>query len=73
MLGFDGLPPSFQFHGNTGGVARGGGGFKRIMIQSSHRYGIFAPSPNLSESSLPGWAPAPDPLLKVVWGGAKFV
>ncbi|MCP3661012.1 MAG: hypothetical protein GY696_00720, partial [Gammaproteobacteria bacterium] len=27
------------------------------MIQSSHRFGLAASSPNLSESSLAGWAP----------------
>ncbi len=40
-------------------VARNGGGdFKLVMIQSSHRFGLAASSPNLSESSLAGWAPA---------------
>ncbi len=35
-------------------VARveGGGNFKLVMIQSSHRFGLAASSPNLSESSL---------------------
>ncbi len=27
-----------------------------FMIQSSHRFGLAASSPNLSESSLAGWA-----------------
>ncbi|MCP3664101.1 MAG: hypothetical protein GY696_16695, partial [Gammaproteobacteria bacterium] len=27
------------------------------MIQSSHRFGLAASSPNLSESCLAGWAP----------------
>ncbi len=36
----------------------GGGNFKLVMIQSSHRFGFAAASsPNLSESSLVGWAP----------------
>ncbi len=35
----------------------GGGDFKLVMIQSSHRCGLAASSPNLSESSLAGWAP----------------
>ncbi len=41
------------------GVARVGVGetFKLAMIQSSHRFGLAASSPNLSESSLAGWAP----------------
>ncbi len=34
------------------------GNFKLVMIQSSHRFGLAAPSPNLCESSLAGWAPA---------------
>ncbi|MCP3664711.1 MAG: hypothetical protein GY696_19835 [Gammaproteobacteria bacterium] len=38
------------------GVARAGGG-GGVMIQSSHRFGLAASSPNLSESSLDGWAP----------------
>ncbi len=32
----------------------GRGNFKLVMIQSSHRFGLAAPSPNLSESSLAG-------------------
>ncbi len=40
-------------------VARKGGGeIKLVMIQSSHRFGLAASSPNLSESSLAGWVPA---------------
>ncbi|MCP3665816.1 MAG: hypothetical protein GY696_25520, partial [Gammaproteobacteria bacterium] len=35
----------------------GGGNFKLVMLQSSHRFGLAASSPNLSESSLAGWAP----------------
>ncbi len=35
----------------------GGGDFKLVMIQPSHRFGLAASSPNLSESSLAGWAP----------------
>ncbi len=34
---------------NGSGVARVGGDFKLVMIQSSHRFGLAAPSPNLSE------------------------
>ncbi len=34
-----------------------GANFKLVMIQSSHRFGLAASSPNLSESSLAGWAP----------------
>ncbi len=36
---------------------RGGGKFKLVMIQSIHRFGLAASSPNLSESSLAGWVP----------------
>ncbi len=44
-------------------VARKGGrgqssddSIKLVMIQSSHRFGLSASSPNLSEASLAGWA-----------------
>ncbi len=39
-------------------VARkgGGGNFKLVMIHSAHRFGRAGSSPNLSESSLAGWA-----------------
>ncbi len=37
-------------------VARKGGG--ETLIKSSHRFGLSASSPNLSESSLAEWAPA---------------
>ncbi len=42
----------------------GGGNFKLVMIQSSHRFGLAASSPNMPESILVGWgcgpaAPAP--------------
>ncbi len=36
----------------------GRGNFKLVMIQSNHRFGLAVSSPNLSESSLAGWAPA---------------
>ncbi len=39
------------------GEAREGGNFKLVMTQSSHRFDLAASSPNLSESSLAGWAP----------------
>ncbi len=40
------------------GVARVvGRDFMLVMIQSSHRFGLAALSPNLFESSLAGWAP----------------
>ncbi len=35
----------------------GGGDFKLVLIQSSHRFGLATSLPNLSESSLAGWAP----------------
>ncbi len=44
-------------HTPASGVTKeGGGDFKLVMIQSSHRFGLAASSPNLSESSLAGWA-----------------
>ncbi len=33
------------------------GSTKLVMVQSSHRFGLAASSPNLSEFSLVGWAP----------------
>ncbi len=39
-------------------VARKAGDFKLVMIQSSHRFRLAGSSPNLSEFSLAGWAPA---------------
>ncbi len=42
-------------HITYSGVARkGGGNFMLVMIQSSHRFGLVASPPNLSESSLTG-------------------
>ncbi len=43
--------------GLISGAARGGGTLSECMIQSSHRFGLAASSPNLSESSLARWAP----------------
>ncbi len=42
---------------NSAVVRKGGGNFKLVLIQSSRRFGLAASSPNLSDSSLAGWAP----------------
>ncbi len=52
-------PRSIFYIPHQGRSQEGGrGNFKLVMIQSSHRFGLAALSPNLSESSLAGWAPA---------------
>ncbi|MCP3664275.1 MAG: hypothetical protein GY696_17585 [Gammaproteobacteria bacterium] len=44
-----------EFRPKQGRSQEGGrGNFKLVMIQSSHRFGLAASSPNLSESSLAG-------------------
>ncbi len=66
-MGFFGIPgysllssfplvSSSKPSGRAGARKGGGGKFKLVMIQSSHRFGLAASSPNLSESSLAGWA-----------------
>ncbi len=47
----------YCFEGRLWRSQDGRGDFRLVMIQSSHRFGLAASSPNLSESSLAGWAP----------------
>ncbi len=49
-----GFPRGFESHYQW--RSQGGGTLSLHMIQSSHRFGLSASSPNLSESCLAGWA-----------------